>query len=142
MFYRFHLNLYAHPAAHQAGPSVKLREIELQTLGTKVFEQFLEVSFEQAVEHLTKLPRLDAEPDGFFVITGDHEGRRWQVDGQLFDFNDRLHRVELHGECPAGTFDKLLTCFGWPVATLAFELVQEGVALDEAEFRRWAEWTC
>lgn len=85
-----------------------------------------------------KLPRLDAEPDGFFVIAGDHEGVRWQVDGQMFDFNDRLHRVELHGQCPLAAFDDLLRAFGWPDAPLVFELVQEGVALAESEFRAWA----
>jgi hypothetical protein len=96
------------------------------------------VTFEQAVDELRKLPRLDAEPDGFFVIAGDDYARRWQVDGHLFDFNDRLHRVQLHGECPPAVFDALLRSFGWPETTLAFELVMEAIVLDEAAFRAWA----
>jgi hypothetical protein len=102
------------------------------------FDAFFALSFEEALHALVRLPRLDAEPDGFFLISGDHEGRRWQVDGHLFDFAGRLHRVELHGACPAEIFDGLLTCVGWPRTPLAFELVHEGVALGEAAFRAWA----
>jgi hypothetical protein len=102
------------------------------------FDSYFEVTFEQAAEALGRLPRLDAEPDGFFLLNGEHEGRRWQIDGHLFDFADRLHRVELHGACPAETFDALLRCFGWPQTPVAFELVHEGVALDETAFRQWA----
>ena len=36
-------------------------------------------------------------------------------------------------------FDEaLLACFDWPATPLAFELVKEGVALDEAAFREFA----
>ena len=114
---------------------VELCGMELPILRAAAFDAFLPVTFEQALEALRRLPRLDAEPDGFFVIAGDHEGFRWQVDGHLFDFGDRLHRIELHGECPAETLDTILGCFGWPDASLVFELVKEGVALDEPTFR-------
>jgi hypothetical protein len=96
------------------------------------------VTFEQAVQALAKLPRLDVEPDGFFVVAGQHGDQRWQLDGHLFDFGDRLHRVELRGSCSPDSFEALLTCFGWPSTMLAFELVREGVALDETAFRQWA----
>jgi hypothetical protein len=138
MIYRFHCNVFAWPSQATEGPPVELRRVRCQTLQASVFHTFLPVTFEQTVESLQKLPRLDAEPDGYFVIAGDHDGQRWQVDGHLFDFSDRLHRVELHGACPVETFDALLSCFGWPEATLAFSLVMEGVTLDEPSFRRWA----
>jgi hypothetical protein len=139
----FHVNLFARPDGLHEGPPLPLRGMQFNTLQTKegrppTFDAFFSATFEQALTALAKLPRLDAEPDGFFVIAGDHDGNRWQIDGHLFDFNDRLHRVELHGECPAGAFDSLLACFGWPATPLAFELVQEGVALDEIAFRTWA----
>lgn len=122
MLYRFHVNLFA--LTDEVRPPA--------------FTAFLPLTFEQALEALSKIPRLDAEPDGFFVVAGDHDGQRWQVDGHLFDFCDRLHRVELHGACPSPDFDALLGCFGWPQTSLAFELVREGVALDEPAFRQWA----
>ena len=87
---------------------------------------------------LAQLPRIDIEPDGFFVISGDLDGKRWQLDGHLYDFGDRLHRVELHGDCPRESLDAILSCLGWPAVPLAFELVMEGVALDEASFRQFA----
>jgi hypothetical protein len=143
MLYRFHANLFSRPENLMAGPNVELRGASRPTLrGSNreppTFSRYFELTFEQALDALKKLPRLDAEPDGFFVIAGDHEGRRWQIDGHLFDFNDRLHRVELHGECPHEALDLLLRCFGWSMTPLVFELVMEGVALDEDQFRSWA----
>jgi hypothetical protein len=138
MLYRFHANIFALPQHAKQGRDIELRGLALPTLQAQPFDAFFPLAFEQAIDALTQLRRLDAEPDGFFVIAGDHEGHRWQVDGHLFDFGDRLHRVELHGECPRSDFDALLRCFGWPEATLAFELVMEGVVLEEAAFRRCA----
>lgn len=84
---------------------------------------------------MDQFPRMMFEPDGSWILAGGAKANRWQVDGHLFDFDDQLHRVELHGECPAETFDELLNCFGWPETSLVFEQVQEGVRLDEKTFR-------
>lgn len=138
MLYRFHTNLFVRPSRLAAGGEIDLRGLRLPRVQATAYDAFLPVSFEQAIESLNRLPRLDSEPDGWFVIAGDHQGRRWQVDGHLFDFAGQLHRVEIHGECPPEAFDDLLRCVGWPQAPLVFELVMEGVALEEPAFRRWA----
>jgi hypothetical protein len=102
----------------------------------------LPVTFEEAQSRLMRLPRMDTEPDGYFLIAGgEREGQRWVVNGQLFESGDRLHRVELRGECPEATLDGLLRCFGWPDIELAFELVHEGLTLDQASFRERAKRT-
>jgi hypothetical protein len=124
MLRSFHVNVYARPSDFASNFSLR--------------DAFLPVSFEQALDALTRLPRMDVEPDGFFVLAGETDSVRWQIDGHLFDFGDRMHRVELRGECPAEMFDDLLRCFGWPETPLIFELVREGVALEEAAFREWA----
>jgi hypothetical protein len=147
MLYRFHVNLFARPQGLMQSFEVELRGQRLSAIRAAdgrplLFDAPLPLSFEEGLAALVKLPRVDAEPDGFFVLSGEHDGRRWQVDGHLFDFDDRLHRVELHGECPREAFDGLLGCFGGPRTPLAFELVQEGVALEEDAFRLWAAATC
>ena len=96
------------------------------------------VTFEEAQARLTQIPRMDTEPDGFFLIAGVSEGQRWVLNGQLFEFGERLHRVELRGACPPRIFDDLLGCFGWPEVEVVFELAREGATLDEASFRNWA----
>jgi hypothetical protein len=112
-FYHFHVNLFAAPP------------------------EYFAVTWEEAAMQLEHLPRMIFELDGSFVISGDDAGgRRWQVDGHLFDFDGRLHRVELHGQCPPEAFDNLLRCVGWPTQPLKFEMVLEGVMLEEHEFRR------
>ena len=99
----------------------------------------LAVTWEQTAARLEQLPRMIFEPDGSFVASGDDEhGGRWQVDGHLFDFAGRLHRVELRGACPAAELDRLMRCVGWPEQPLAFEMVRDGRLVDEAEFRRHA----
>jgi len=105
----FHVNVFGHPFA---------------------------ITWQQAAESLEALPRMIFEPDGSWVWSGGARADRWQVDGHLFDFDDRLHRVELRGQCPVKEFDQLLSCFGWPQAELTFEQVQEGRTLDEKEFRQ------
>jgi len=112
--YHFHVNLFARP---------------------------FQITWEQAAESLEALPRMIFEPDGSWIWSGggvDIVADRWQIDGHLFDFEDRLHRVELRGNCPEESFDQLLTCFGWPQAELTYEQVKEGTTLDEKEFRQRA----
>ena len=138
MYYLFHANIFARPSHAADGEPVELRTLQLPTLRAQPFSAYFPVTFEQAIAALAQLPRLDAEPDGFFVIAGESDGQRWQVDGHLYDFHVRLHRVELHGQCPPAAFDAILACLGWPRTPLAFELVMEGVALDESAFRAWA----
>jgi hypothetical protein len=106
--YQFHVNLFGEPFA---------------------------CTWEDAAAALEALPRMIFEPDGSWIWSGGSGSERWQVDGHLFDFADRLHRVELRGACPPAAFNELLACFGWPVQQLTFELVQEGLQLSEAEFR-------
>jgi len=109
-----------------------------------------DVSFDQVVERLGDLPGMFCEPDGSFVWVAAGEGGetvlpdskrendRWQLDGQLTDRNERLLSIELSGRCPPEAFDRLLSVLGWPEVPLLFQLMQEGVHLGEAEFRRWA----
>src|SRR5262245_32047853 len=99
----------------------------------------LPVTFDQALAALQQFERLFIEPDGSFVWTGPTEnGESWQVDGNLIDRGDTLAYAELKGRCPQPEFDRLLTAFGWPHATLAFHLPQRGALFSEAGFRQLA----
>ncbi|MCG8448991.1 MAG: hypothetical protein MI725_05365 [Pirellulales bacterium] len=108
MLYRFHVNVFGQPFA---------------------------CTWEEVAARLQELPRMIFEPDGSWIWSGASGADRWQVDGHLYDFDDRLHRVELHGNCPKEMFDRLLASFGWPETELTFELVREGITVGEAVFR-------
>ena len=147
MVYRFHLNIFARPPGSLSCSPITLHGVDLEKLAQDngaplTFDAPLPVTWEAVAEELAALPRMIFEPDGSFVWSGDWEGKRWQVDGHLFEFSfsgePRLHRLELHGECPEGEFDKLLRTTSWPEAELLFELVMEGVTLDETNLRRLA----
>ncbi len=111
MHYRFHVNVFGSP---------------------------FPCTWEDAAAALERLPRMIFEPDGSWIWSGGIGNQRWQIDGHLFDFDGRLHRVELRGSCPQEQWDQLLACFGELQAQWKFELVQEGVQLDELDFRQHA----
>src|SRR5688500_12238760 len=127
---RFHANIFARPPQAAAGDTITLRNIDLPTLRPQTFDAFFPLAFEQAYEALAQLPRIDVEPDGFFVISGHLDGKLVELDGHLHDLGMRLHPVELHGDCPPESLDAILACVRWPGGPLAFELVMEGIALD------------
>lgn len=102
----------------------------------------LAVSFEQAVALLEQLPRMIVEPDGALLWAGeytvDDSSVAWQIDGTLYDRNERLMHVELAGRAPPEQFDRLLETLGWPEQRVMFQDKRLGVFLGEDEFRRFA----
>lgn len=157
--YAFEARIQVRPAEALDGARVTLRggtygtlDIRPAMLASAVFP----ITFEQAEAALAALPRLFIEPDGSFVWVaarawqadttpgltpqgspGD-AARAWQVDGQLYDRHGRLIYIEVRGKSPKDAFDHLLRAFGWPDATLVFQLIHEAVYLDETGFRRYA----
>lgn len=138
--YHFEVSLFAKLKTFKLAAEVSLRGQALPTLDPAALLSGTPYtcSFEEASESLAQLLRMDIEPDGYFVCAGECDGKRWQIDGHLFDRADRLWRVDLKGSCPVEMFDNLLACFRWPATELVFQLVQEGVTLEEPVFRRWA----
>lgn len=140
---KVHANVYAAPLDAVAGPEIELAGQTLPTLrgasgGPPVFLKTLPVTFEEMQQSVLLLDRSDCEPDGFFLVTGGAGETFWRLNGHQHEYDERLHRVELNGECPEETLDTVLRTMGWPEAELVFELVQEGVTLSEEVFRVWA----
>lgn len=96
------------------------------------------VGGDAALAAVARLERAFVEQDGSFVWTGMHEGRAWQVDGNVHERDGHVLLVDLRGGCPEPEFDRLLAAFGWPEQSIFVRLVREGVALDEETFRRRA----
>jgi hypothetical protein len=96
----------------------------------------LSVSFDEAVERLSVLPRMFVEADGSFVWVGIHEGDAWQVDGQLHDTPAGLGSVELKLAGRGIALTALLDCFRSGSEQLLIRLIREGVYLDEAALRQ------
>lgn len=138
--YSFHAVAHSKPKQAEPGTSVRVGNHTISTLALprSALGQPFSVSFEEAAERLTRLELMDFEADGYFLWSGGAAADRWQVDGHLYDRAERLLMVSLKGSCPGEQFDQLLTAVGWPETPLMFELVQEDVYVDEAEFRRYA----
>lgn len=136
---KFHVCLHARPESLLA---VRLAEAGGRQLAALEVDPAelppFSVSFEEAAAALAALPRMYCEPDGSFVWTSPADGRRWQVDGNLYDRGGRLLFVDLKGSCPAGELDRLLAACGWPATPVIFQLVREALFVDEPTFRRLA----
>ena len=138
--YNFHITLHARPVEARpdgtleiAGRAVSTLEVPQAALAT-----CFRVSFEEASAALVQLPRMFIEPDGSFVWVSSSADVAWQVDGMLYDRDERLLFVDLKGTCPAEAFDQLLTAFGWPETEVMVQLMREAVFVDEPTFRKFA----
>ncbi len=139
MMIAFYVTVHARPPAASTGATVELTGKKVNTLRVSpedLATTTMDCSFETAIARLSKLERMYCEADGSFVWVSSQGEPPWQVDGNLYDRNERLLFVDLKGACPSEHFDRFLTALGWPETKLVFQLTREAVFLDEAEFRR------
>jgi hypothetical protein len=98
----------------------------------------MSVSFEQAYETLSRLPRMFIEADGAFVWVSSAGEPKWQIDGNLYDRAGLLIFVDLKGFCPPNRFDEVIAAFRG-TTPLMFQLVRHSVFVSEQEFRNYAQ---
>lgn len=152
---RFQVTIHGAPSAARLGSPCQLtldrdeqtpRELPPSPLEVTPLELTAEqratplaVSFEQLAQQLESWPRLFFEPDGSFVWVGQADnGRRWQLEGYLYDHAGRLQFIELKGECPRAAVEQMLRACGWPAEPLMFQLPRRAIFLAESDFWRWA----
>ena len=117
--FRFNLFLYALPTEPLATVTqIVLANKTLDALVTQqVDKNLMATTFEQAAQSLMLLPRMFFEMDGSFVWRGEQikpdstEPTNWQVDGMIYDIGGPIARVELKGDCPVDSFERLIDCF-------------------------------
>ena len=139
MMYTFFVTVHAQPPSVEPGPGIVLGGKTVRPLHVDpeaLIATRMGCSFEVASQRLGQLERMFCEPDGSFVWVSSQGDPVWQVDGNLYDRDERLLFVDLKGTCPPDQFDRLLSALGWPETKLMFQLTREAVFLDEAEFRR------
>lgn len=67
----------------------------------------LRTSFTAVARQLNLTQRLHMELDGSFVWVGDG----WQLDGMIYDLDDRIQYVDLKGCCPKTIWETLIGIF-------------------------------
>lgn len=134
-----HVAIHPRSAEVGEGPVVVLDRGKFSTLrpsGADLGEAFSR-SFEEVCDGLAKLPRMFVELDGSFVWVSSPGEPSWQLDGMLYDRDERLLYIELKGACPAERLDQLLAILGWPQTPVMFQLLREAIFLSDSEFRRY-----
>ena len=109
--YHFHVSIHARPDDCQLGPHLTLAgadfavcTISPEWLGRSTLPR----SFEAVAADLARLERMYIEPDGCFVWVSGNGETPWQVDGNLYDHQERVRLVDVKGSCPRPRFDQLL----------------------------------
>jgi len=136
----FHIAVHALPGGAQPGEPIRVGAGCLPTLSVPVAQQaeLWNISFEEARDALSSLPRMFVEPDGSLLwVSASGALPPWQLDGNLWDRAGRLVAVELKGTCPETAWDELLRRLGWPDVPVMIRLVREALFLDQSDFRRW-----
>lgn len=139
--YTFAITIHARsPAVTFGGTPIRIATRSFPTLIVphQALATTFTVSFEEAVAALSRLPRMFVEPDGSFVWVSPEGEDSWQVDGVLYDRDERLLLVDLKGTCTPRAFDQILSASGWPATPVMFQLTREAVYVDEATFRTLA----
>ncbi len=141
--YAFECSLHALPDSDALGPGEPLTDSCGQwptlLIAQDQLNSPLPIGFDDVLNQLGSLPRLYAEPDGSFVWTSSQENMRWQVNGNLYERNDRVLFVELKGSCPASEFDQLLACFLPDEKACVVQLTRPAVFVTAEVFRAHAE---
>lgn len=97
------------------------------------------LTFEAVFAALEAWPRMFIEPDGAFVWVGeermpDGSLAAWQLDGHLYDRDERLLYVELQGMCPRTAFELIVAASGVAVAEILIEHRRRGTVVSGQEF--------
>jgi hypothetical protein len=99
----------------------------------------MNVSFEMVAAALQRHPNVHFEPDGAFTWGSvEHRSpvhRLWQLDGMIYDRENRIEYVELKGNCDRATwqaFTQVLS--GVEYGSLIVQLIEQGLWICEADF--------
>ena len=136
--FTFDCTVRAYPPSAASGEPLSIAGVEVRPLVFPPEERAASfaITFEETLAGFEQLEQMYTEPDGSFVwVAAD---RSWQIDGNLYDRDERLLYVELRGHAPREIFERLLAAVGWPKERLAFEWRSAGVLLGEEDFRRVA----
>ncbi len=141
--YHFHASIHARPDDCQPGHAADVwlaRDFATCTISPEwLGRSTLARSFEEVAADLARFQRMYIEPDGSFVWVSSRGEAPWQVDGNLYDHQERVRLVDVKGSCPAGTI-RPIARRAWLAADAAwsFNWSVPRFSWTKLEFRRWA----
>jgi hypothetical protein len=135
--YTFRISLHPRSDDVTAGGEIVRGENSYPTLSvpSAALAATFPLTFEVVAAALADFERMYIEPDGSFVWVSSTADLSWQVDGVLYDRDDRLLFIDLKGSCPAEDFDRILKACGWPETPVMMQLTRDAVFVDEETFR-------
>ena len=154
----FHVTLHYSSSQPLVGSTCVIKRVSIGTISSISLErqETFDVTFEQVVESLNRLPSMFVEMDGSFTWGSlPNEKSNWRLDGNLYEHHNRLGYIEVKGSCSIETWRRLLrhllslrdALSGRPVdgnqqngantGHLVVQWIELGIFTTAAEFERW-----
>lgn len=139
-----HVILQPRPADAEPGPSATLDGCRVATLKATALGDApgWSLTFEQAVAGMERLPALFVEPDGSFTWGNPPGQPIWRIDGNLYDYDDRLRHIDLKLACPGARLLELTEALGLDSAKSIAQFVPQGRFFEIPELGRWLDARC
>jgi periplasmic divalent cation tolerance protein len=135
----WHLRIAGLPENAIPGPRATVLGKEVETLRLPTGPIPMQVTFEAVADVLSRYPNLHFEPDGAFtwgsIERRTKDLRMWQLDGMIYDRENRIEFVELKGNCDRATwqaFTQVLS--GVEYGRLVVQWIDQGIWISETEF--------
>ncbi len=109
--------------------------------------QPLQMSWEDAFEQLSRLPRMYIEPDGSFLWTGEtamqpHSSpHAWQLEGTIYDDGRAIQYVDILARCPLSTWEIFLDAIGETFDSVTLQLLDQPQVVRGSWLRQQAHGT-
>ncbi len=140
----WHLRIAGRPTnAVRAGDATILGYV-VETLDLPKGPSPMSVNFENVADILSRYPNLHLEPDGAFTWgsverRSQHE-RLWQLDGMIYDRENRIEYVELKGNCDRAAWEAFTQVLsGVECVPLVVQWIEQGLWISEPDFRKCIE---
>ena len=140
----WHLRITGRPENAIPGKNTAIFGQAIGTLQLPTGPSPMSVSFEKVAGILSRFPNLHFEPDGAFtwgsIDRRSKDERLWQLDGMIYDRENRIEYVELKGNCDRATWEAFTQVLsGVEYRPLVVQWIDQGLWISEPDFRRCIE---
>jgi periplasmic divalent cation tolerance protein len=142
---RWHVRIASRPSNAILGTATaKILGRSLPSLELPTGPSPISICFEELAERLKRLPNVHMEPDGAFTW-GSLERRStlertWQLDGMIYDRDNRIEYVELKGNCDRATWEAFTGMLsGVECSRFVVQWIERGLWINEPDFKECIE---
>jgi hypothetical protein len=132
----WHLSVYPRPSGRHDTKSIEINGIQIDSLCLKTsdFVDTFPCTFEEVFQALDSFDGLHIELDGAFAFRNVDQDRPWQIDGLVFEKDNRVWHLQLKGFCDRHSFEKIMSVCHWPKTDFIVQSITTGTVVASDQF--------